>query len=69
MTLVDLVLDNGELVCIACPDKHADELHAALLNAMSRKTTWSPLMFEKCRAEYLGLNLETVNMARVIGTL
>ena len=66
---VDLVMDNGELVRIECPEKFAGELHDTLGHAMKRRDWWSPLQFDGCRAEYMGMNLDRVNMARVIGRL
>ena len=66
---VDLLMDNGELVRIECPNNHEDELHDSLNNCMKRKDWWSPARFDGCSAEYLGLGLDRVNMTRVIGTL
>lgn len=69
MTFVDLVLEDGELVRIECPSKHHEELHETLHQAMKRRDTWSPGRFSGCKAEYLGLQLDRVNMARVVGML
>lgn len=69
MVYADLVIDNGELVRIECPDKHEDEMHETLQNAMKRRDWWAPSQFEGCRAEYMGLKMDRVNMARVVGTL
>jgi hypothetical protein len=66
---VDLLIDNGELVRIECHDKHEDELHDTIKYAMKRKDWWSPKRFDGCRAEYLGVLLDRVNMGRVVGTL
>ncbi len=66
---VDLVLEDGELVRIKCPQKHHDELHETLQQAMKRRDIWSPSRFDGCKAEYLGLRLDRVNMARVVGVL
>ncbi len=66
---VDLLLDNGEIVRIECPGKHEDDLHQTLENAMKRRDWWSPLMFEGCKAEYLGVAMVRVNMAKVVGML
>lgn len=38
---IDLVLDNGELVCIEYKDKHEDELLDSVENAMKRRDWWS----------------------------
>lgn len=69
MIFLDLVLDDGELVRIECPNKHVDALHETVQHAMRRKDFWSPNMFDGCKAEYLGLQLDRVNMARVVGTM
>lgn len=66
---VDLVLDNGELVRIECPGKYYDELHDSICNSMKRSDWWAPCQFDGCKAEYLGMSLDRVNMKRVIGTL
>lgn len=69
MIYLDLVLDNGELVRVECPNKHQDEMHETMQHAMKRRDVWSPLQFDGCKAEYLGMGLDRVNMARVIGML
>jgi hypothetical protein len=66
---VDLVLDNGELIRIECPSKFEDQLYDTIENAMKIRDWWSPNQFGGCTAAYLGLSLDRVNMARVIGTL
>jgi len=66
---VDLVLEDGELVRIECPQKHHDELYETLQQAMKRRDVWSPGRFDGCTAHYLGLRLDRVNMARVVGML
>lgn len=66
---VDLVLEDGELVRIECPERHHDELHETLQQAMKRRDLWAPSRFEGCAAHYLGLRLDRVNMARVVGML
>lgn len=66
---VDLVLDSGELVRIECPSKDEDDLHETLQNAMKRRDWWSPGQFMGCNATFLGLPMDRVNMARVVGTL
>ena len=68
-TFVDLVMDNGELVRIECPEKHADELHETLENSMKRGDWWSPSRFDGCKAEYMGLALDRVAMRRVVAML
>jgi hypothetical protein len=64
---VDLILDNGELVQIECPSKYEDDLHDNLENAMKRGGWWAPTHFSDCRAKYLGIYLDRVNMRRVVG--
>lgn len=66
---VDLVLEDGELVRIECPDKHHDQLYETLQQAMKRRDMWSPGQFSGCTASYLGLCMNRVNMARVVGML
>ena len=66
---VDLVMDNGELTRIECPDKFEDALHDSLADAMKRRDWWSPERFERCNAMYMGLSVGRVNMARVVATL
>ena len=66
---VDLVMDNGELIRIECPNKFEDELHESLNDATRRGDWWSPNRFDKCTADYMGLGLDRVNMKRVIGEL
>ncbi|MFA7256929.1 MAG: hypothetical protein WC047_05085 [Kiritimatiellales bacterium] len=66
---IDLVLDNGELVRIECHKKDEDELFETIESTMKCRDWWSPLQFNDCRADYLGMNLDQVNMARVIGLL
>lgn len=66
---VDLVTDNGELVRIECPQKYEDDLHRSLENCMKRRDWWSPCQFDGCSAEFMGLHLGRVNMARVVGRL
>lgn len=69
MIYVDLVMDNGELVRIECPDKHEDELHETLENAMKTRGWWAPGIFDRCKAEYLGHRMDRINMARVVGRM
>lgn len=64
---VDLVMDNGELVRIECPDEHSDDLYETLENAMKRGDWWSPSMFDGCSATYLGHSMDRVAMPRVVG--
>jgi len=66
---IDLVMDNGELTRIECPAKYADALHDSVNNSLKRRDWWSPQQFDGCTAEYLGLSLSRVNMARVVGEL
>jgi hypothetical protein len=66
---IDLMMDNGELVRIECPAKYEDELSESIEQCMKRRDWWSPKRFDGCRAEYMGMSLDRVNMARVIGEL
>lgn len=67
--LVDLMMDTGQLVRIECPEEQRDELYDSLHNAMTCGDSWSPARVEGCTAEYLGVQLDAVNMRRVVGTL
>lgn len=69
MVFVDLVMDNGELVRVECPDKFTDDLYDSLENAMKRRDWWAPSRFEGCSAAYLGMQMDRINMSRVIGLL
>ena len=66
---VDLVLDSGELVRIEYRSEHNDELFDSLGFAMKCKDWWSPNQFEGCNAEFLGMRMDRVSMARVVGML
>lgn len=68
-TFVDLLMENGELVRIECPDKHHDQLHDTIEHAMKRRDWWSTTQFDGCRAEYMGIAIERVNMSKVVGRL
>ena len=65
----DLVMDNGELIKIKFPLGIEDEFYESISNTLKRRNEWSPNQFEGCTAEYLGMLLDTVNMARVIGRM
>jgi hypothetical protein len=69
MIYTDLVLDSGELVRISCPDKFEDELHDSIENALKVRGWWSPARFDRCTADFLGMRMDRVNMARVVGRL
>jgi len=68
-TFVDLVMDNGELVRIECPEKYINDLYETLENAMKRGDWWSSSRFDGCKAEYMGLALDRVAMRRVMAML
>lgn len=65
----DLLMDNGELVRIECPEKYHDSFYETLENAMKRRDWWSPGQFDGCRAEYMGISIGRVNMGRIIGIM
>ena len=69
MEFTDLMMDNGELVRIEYPDKFIDDVFETLDNAMKRGDWWSPAQFDGCKAEYIGISLDRINMKRVIGML
>lgn len=66
---VDLLLENGELVRIECPDQFHDQLYDSLEHSMKRRDWWSTGQFEGCKAEYIGISLDRVNMNKVVGIL
>ena len=66
---VDLLLDNGELVCIEYRSKYADEFWDYLNNCIKRKDTWSAGRYEGTKAKYMGLGIDRVNTGRVVGTI
>lgn len=66
---VDLVLDSGELVRIEYRTSDQDALFDSLEFTMKRKDWWSPNQFEGCKAEFLGMRMDRVSMARVVGML
>lgn len=66
---VDLVLDTGELIRIECPQKFEDELHDSISNSLKIRECWSAKQWGGCKATFLGMNLSSVNMARVVGIL
>ncbi len=68
-TYVDLLMDNGELVRIECPEKHSDDLFETLDNTMKRGDWWSPRQFDGCYATYMGRSMDRVSMKRVVGVL
>ena len=66
---VDLLMDNGEITRIECPDKFLDDLYESIDNAMKLKGWWSPQMFDGCQAAYMGIQLSRFAMSRVVGVL
>ena len=69
MEYIDLVLDNGELVRVSFLSKFYDDVYETIENTMKRRDWWSSAQWDKCTAEYLGHNLDRVNMSRVVGML
>lgn len=69
MEYIDLLMENGELVRIEVPDKHADACYEALETSMKRKDWWCPSMFDGAKAEYMGLSINRVAMNKVVGML
>lgn len=69
MEWTDLMVDNGELIRIQYPVEHMDDFFESIDHAMKRRDWWSPNRFDGCRAEYLGISLDRVNMSKVIGML
>lgn len=69
MIYADLVLDTGELVRVECLSKFEDDFWESIYNAIKLREMWSPSRFSGCKASLMGMGLERVNMARVVGTL
>ena len=68
-TLVGLVLDTGDIIEINCPSKREDELFNSIDHCMKNNDWWSPQRFKDCTAKFRGMDLERVNMSRVVGML
>jgi len=66
---IDLMLDNGELIRIEYKDKYIDEMFEYMENCIKRKDTWSASRFEGTKATYMGVDIERVNTAKVVGAL
>lgn len=69
MIYVDLVLDNGGIVRVQCPDRFNDEFMESIDNARRLRDWWSPERFEGCRAEFIGMYMARIDMSRVVGML
>lgn len=69
MIYLDLLMDNGELVRIECPDKYTDDFFESIENAIKRGDRWSTNQFDGCRAYYMGVLIERISMKRVMGEL
>jgi len=65
----DLILDNGGIIRIEYPDERMDEFFESVDNARARRDWWSVGMFDGCKAEYMGMRLDRVDMQRVIGMM
>lgn len=68
-TYIDLVLDSGELVRIEVPQKYENECWDHIENSMKTRGWFSPCRWEGCGVKYLGMDMERINMAKVVGTL
>jgi hypothetical protein len=66
---IDLMMDNGELVRIETPTNHFDAVYESLDNCRKRGDMWSCAQYDGVHATYMGLHIERVNMARVMGYL
>ena len=66
---IDLVMDNGELTRMEVPEQHYDELWEHIEHSMKRGDWLSPARYRGCKANYMGLDLDRVNMGKVVGTL
>ena len=69
MFFTDLVLDNGELVRIECPKKYTDEFYESIEHAMKLREWWCPSRFDGCKASFMGMDLDRVNIGKVVAML
>ena len=68
MIFTDFVLDNGQLIRVECPSKYEDDFWDSIHHAMKLGDSWSPGQFSGCSAELLGMRLNQINFACVVGT-
>jgi hypothetical protein len=66
---LDLVIDTGELITVEYIADNMDDIYATLENSMKKKELWSTSQWDLCKATFMGISIERVNMARVIGIL
>lgn len=69
MFYTDLVLDNGELVMIECPDKFFDDFFKEIERCMKLRDWLCTDQWDGCSVEYMGTNLSRINMGKVVGLL
>jgi hypothetical protein len=69
MIYTDFVLDNGQFIRVECPSKYETEFWDSVHDAMKLGDSWSPDRFSGCSAELLGMRMNRINFARVVGTL
>lgn len=65
----DLLMDNGELVRIEYRDKYQDEFLDYLDNCIKRGDQLCVSVYDGTRAEYMGIQIERVNLKRMIARL
>lgn len=68
-TWIDLVLDSGELVRVELPNKVEHDVREDMDNALRRRDWWAVHCYEGVSAKFMGMNLDRVNMARVVAML
>ncbi|MEY4387666.1 MAG: hypothetical protein RLY20_2949 [Verrucomicrobiota bacterium] len=68
-TWIDLVLDNGEIVRVELPEKFEDDVREDIDNALHRRDWWAVRCYDGVSAEFMGMKLDRVNMARVVAML
>lgn len=68
-TWIDLVLDNGEIVCVELPTKCEAEVREDINNALRRRDWWAVHCYEGVSAKFMGMHLDRVNMARVVAMI
>lgn len=69
MEYTDFVLDNGQLIRVAYPEKSEDEFWDSVKNSIKLGDFWSPNELSGCWAELHGMRLNRIHMAHVVATL
>lgn len=67
MKFIDLILDTGEMVRVEVPKKWADDACDLIENTMKRRDWFCAASIDGMHFTFMGLYIERVNMARVVG--